>query len=192
MDTWCKIRDEGQMCLKGRKAILDSIPSKGTYLEYGSGGSTLWFIEEIVKRDDGTKIISVEHDGAWYKKINSVIPNGYRKNFTYIHRPVKYNLTLTDNENNKVTLNPYATPFEENPAGLHEYIHPETVFLSKIDTILIDGIARGPILAYIVNQVPRNCNVFLHDIENRDWYDWAISLYSEKIYVYHNMLRLVI
>ena len=69
-------------------------------------------------------------------------------------------------------------PREEQTYGLHDYIcHYE----EGVDTILVDGMARGACLAMAYIKYP-DATVFLHDA-NRDWYDWATSLYPihEKI-----------
>lgn len=121
-------------------------------LEWGSGGTTLYFLQHLKDK----KLTSIEHHPEWYAKVKKVC-NYENHDYRLI-------------QGNHIGNN--ATPFEENPSGLHDYI---SFTGENIDTVLVDGVARSSCLLMTFIKYP-NATVFLHD-SHRDWYDYAINLY---------------
>lgn len=140
-----------------RYAILASVPPNGRMLEWGTGGSTLWFLDHL---DPAQQLIGVEHDAGWYMQVTARA--GDRANYS----PRLHEAHFGAGEN--------ATPWEECPAGLADYIHPTP--LSDIDVFLIDGVARGACLANVMLNGKSGARVFLHDANRAGWYDWAQRL----------------
>ena len=125
----------------------DYIISHGKHLFEYGSGGST---VEFCKR---LKVTSVEHDAKWYGKMPKIDGHEY---------------ILRERQMNVVNVK----TAEENPLGLNDYIteslrHPQ-------DMVLVDGVARGACLAYLKSTF--DGPVFLHDAQ-RDWYDWAISLY---------------
>ena len=187
-----KVMENNQMALVGREAIRDAYKDKDTYHEWGSGGSTLWHIQEQIEGDYDTQIIAVEHDMNWYNKIDKTVRDKYtdidEKTFWYLHK----NGPGIQMQNGEL-LNFVGTPIEEFPVYLTDYIEPPELDLSKIDVFLVDGLARACTMALLTIKAKVGATVFLHDIEGREeWYRFGTNLLetrSEVSYVYHNMVR---
>jgi len=147
------------MAKNQRDYILSHV--KSSMLEWGSGGSTLYFLENLQNK----KLTSIEHNEEWYKKIKNVIPKNTNHDYILI-------------KGEHVGQN--ATPYEENPSGLSSYINFNSN--EKFDTILVDGVARSSCLMMAYIKYP-NATIFLHDA-NRNWYDHAISLFGQVEIIY--------
>ena len=146
------------MAQNQRDYILSHVQSH--MMEWGSGGSTIYFAKKL----KGRKLTSIEHDPKWYEQIK-------------VQSPDNHNYLLIEHTQPDFLKLPKPAR-EEQTYGLHDYIcHYE----EGVDTILVDGMARGACLAMAYIKYP-DATVFLHDA-NRDWYDWATSLYPihEKI-----------
>jgi len=52
------------------EAILDALPPNGRMLEWGSGGSTLWFRARL---KEGQELVTVEHNKEWASKIDGTM-----------------------------------------------------------------------------------------------------------------------
>lgn len=149
--------------------LVDSVPEGGTLLEWGSGGTSILLIQALKKK--GARLISIEHDGRWYQNLKRrVVDLEAAENWTGIHVPVTYS-----GEN--------ATESEESPAGAADYIAEG--FKHAPDVVLVDGIARGAILArYHADWKEKGTVVWAHDA-HRDWYEWAVAMYSSAGLVRH-------
>jgi hypothetical protein len=149
------------LALNLRQLILGALPSGGTMLEWGCGGSTGWFIAHLT---DGQKLISVEHDDAWLgqcEATNHCRPG--RERWQPLLRP------------SRLPVGKNATHWEECPAGLEQYILPATADqLAGVDIFLVDGVARGACLATVALHGRSGAAVFCHDL-HRNWYDWILS-----------------
>lgn len=124
-------------------------------LEWGCGGTTLYFLQNL----KGKKLTSIEHHPEWYAKVKEVCDYD------------NHDFHLIEGQH----IGNNATPFEENPSGLHDYISFDA---ENVDTVLVDGVARSVCLTMAYIKYP-NATVFLHDA-NRDWYNYAINLYPNK------------
>lgn len=164
--------------------------------EWGSGGSTTMF----VKYFSTGKLISIEHNEEWYKKVRDeiVIGESYSRdcvdNFVYLHKPPMY-------EEHKVDIRfyGYGVPFEENPCFASAYIDPSgdgmAAGLWGSDVYFVDGICRGAVLATIHAKAKnRDAAVFIHDYFGHErrvpWYRWASNLYSDVKQVGSTLARL--
>jgi glycosyltransferase involved in cell wall biosynthesis len=136
--------------------ILESIPSGGRYLEWGSGGSTIWLAHNV---PENVEIISIEHDRAWAQKVKSTLKD-------------KVNLIIAEGRAGR-----NATIEEEDPTCLTEYIHAADD-LGQFDCILIDGVARTACGIAAQRLLKENGTIFIHDAQ-RWWYDGAKALFDE-------------
>lgn len=107
-------------------------------LEWGSGGSTLYF-SSLVK-----KYYSIEHDQKWFNKlVQKNIPDN---TYMYIVPP--------DIE---------VPPPESTHEAYRGYIEKAGTFKTKFDAVLIDGRARLACAIYIKKHLHQNSFVFIHD-----------------------------
>jgi len=139
------------MGLEHRKAILESLPEKGKMLEWGSGGSTVWFSENMKSTQ---KLVSVEHNINWHIKVKSAIKNP---------NIILYHIPATD------IVGKNSSPGEELPVGLADYIW-QPYNLDHFNVILVDGVARNMCLAVAKLVLKTGGVVFLHDSQ-RSWYE---------------------
>jgi hypothetical protein len=148
------------MAINQIQHILHSLPANGKMLEWGVGGSTLILLKYLT---DQQHLTSIEHHPQWASRI---------KQYT-THLTHKHNLLCIQGQH----IGTNATPLEENPAGLTDYIHPD-FDLSNYDVFLVDGVARAACLAVVRCYAKPGAKVFLHDA-NRPWYDWGKKLYKD-------------
>lgn len=132
------------------------------FVEYGCGGSTLMFADSL---KPGDKLTSIEHNYDWSVKVQTAIdahPNAAQIELLY-HPPAVPASVYT-----------FANPQEETPAGLHAYLNP-LIDWRDVDFVLVDGIARGAVLALLAHRVQRDTRIVLHDYTGREiWYDWIV------------------
>lgn len=164
------------------KDLLKNTPDDFKMVEWGSGGSTLMFIEYF---SGNRKLISIEHNPDWFDKVNEAVKNEKNiDNFDYYFIPPLVKLDFYG----------YGIPNEENPCFNEEYICPEIFDDIKIydaDIFLVDGISRGAVLATIYAKAQRrnSCRIFLHDYRGREnWYNWVGNIYKGGIEIITNTL----
>jgi hypothetical protein len=151
-----------------------------TILEYGSGGSTSIFADKLGFTHN---LFSVEHHKEWFEKVGKRLeghPNEER--IARVLAGLSFHIGIYK----------FARPEEEMGAGAREYIWaPENaVEWCKVGLVLVDGISRGPCLAYLRTRLNPGTPVFLHDYVGREtWYDWACDLY-DRVQVHDLMLEM--
>lgn len=186
--------DTEQIALK--QMVLDA-PDDAVFVEYGCGGSTCIFA--LTMR--GTQQLhSIEHTREWFDRIGSVLGALPLRGEVFLHwkpagdgRPLGYkigdNTQIIEEHNFRV----YGTPSEELPHGLDSYIHAKgtNINWSKVHCVLVDGVARGAVLAVLRHKLPAGAIVILHDAALRvDWYRWAVNDLYEVVQLVDNMLWL--
>lgn len=122
--------------------IQKYINSEDIFLEYGSGSSTLYF-SGLVK-----KLISIEHDIDYYRKIQTTIETFNADNIELYHIPSK-----------KVN-----DPIEQRYESLENYIKFPRDF--KFTKVLIDGRARKHCAQFLSEFIDENVIVFIHDFNH--------------------------
>ena len=134
-------------------------------LEYGSGGSTLYFSRLV------QEYYSVEHDAEWYEKITKILINPF-----HTHKISKYSLVEVAKEDIK------PAPVQQTPVPwsqletsdyyylFEKYIKEPSKFGAKFDAVLIDGRARPECAKFIYNFLSPNAYVFIHDYWPRLYY----------------------
>ena len=142
-----------------RERILKSIKSNCRILEWGSGGSTLWFADRL---PTGATLTSIDHDTAWHE--NTLRRIGKRVDVRLLLCPPR------------APLGQNATIEEEDPTHLQEYLH--AVDGSRFDVILVDGVARVACMEQARELLSPGGVIFLHDA-HRPWYDSGKALFFE-------------
>lgn len=139
------------------ETILKYIKADGVMLEYGCGGSTLYFCDYV------KEYYSVEHNADWYNKMNRLAkPN---TKIFYVPR----NETTPDKER----FQPLSWDELESSSrykDFQEYIKFPSTLDKKFDFVLIDGRARPECAKLIYNYLHEDSVVFIHDYWNRKHY----------------------
>ena len=126
-----------------------------TVLEWGSGGSTLFFAPMVKEWH------SIEHNKQWFDKISQILPN----NVNYYYVPA-----------NKAVSRRYSTH-----ADYKDYIEIIDTIKGKFDVVLIDGRARVACARYVKNRLTKNGIIIIHDFfkSNRQSYHVLLNEFQE-------------
>ena len=138
--------------------IKSYLNNKQIMLEYGVGGSTLYFSKYV------DKYISIEHDRSWIDKIK-----------TYDLNP-NIELHLCPPDNNIIL--PIWKGRENDFKNYINYI--DVLPYSYYDIVLLDGRARQFCAKKILNFIDNRSIVFVHDFFERNRYN--------RIYNYYNLI----
>ena len=131
-------------------------------LEYGSGGSTLYFSQYV------KEYYSIEHDKLWYNKIKAQISNTENiKTFfceakvydSRAHHHDRIHATCWD----ELEKTSRYTEFEH-------YIQSPSLINKKFGAVLIDGRARPECAKFIYDFLEEEAYVFIHDYWARKHY----------------------
>lgn len=127
-----------------------------TMLEYGAGGSTLYFSKYV------NKYVSIEHDLNWVNKIKI--------------QDLKENIELY----HCGTDNPITLPiWQGNPVDFHSYISfIDTLPHKQYDKVLIDGRVRLECGIKVLDYLHKDSIVFVHDFFERERYHKLHEYYS--------------
>ncbi len=146
--------------------VIDNAPDDAVFVEFGGGGSSLMFASRL---KDTQRLITIDHNPEWYEKIATAIAP-YQNAEVHLITP-------------KVPANfhPFGHPYEEVPMACTSYIHALGVDIpwDKVSCVLVDGIARGAVMAAVRTKLKPLATVLIHDyIGREEWYDWAVELYD--------------
>lgn len=144
------------------EAIKNMHP-KGLMVEWGSGGSTLRWLETLSLTQS---LISIEHHSEWYKAVTGSVKEYFADKplpmFTYLLREVVD--TGYFHEVGNVS--------EENPWGLKDYVYPGEI-IRPADIYFVDGLARGACISLILlKRYKPDSRIFIHD------YSWRLPAYN--------------
>jgi hypothetical protein len=169
---------------------ISNLGSDGLMVEWGSGGSTVKWLESM---KDNQRLISIEHNKEWYDKVNGYVQSrdDIKNRFTYHHQVEKYPATEPLRITNHEYPHQVGSILEEHPIGLDKYFFPDADILNA-DIFFIDGLSRG-VIALMVNFLAQKDNavVYIHDYVGREhWYDWATQFFTKKEVVGKTLVRL--
>jgi hypothetical protein len=135
-------------------------------LEWGSGGSTVYFTKYMRGKSIEYSWDSVEYNRSWYEKIRDLTKNDK-----------SINIALFDVGNNGLKqINTNMDKYVEYPESLGK----------KFDVVLVDGRKRRRCLIEAKKLIRPNGVVFLHDAQ-RKYYHSSFELYSNHRFVSVNL-----
>lgn len=161
--------------------VLESIrsaPDSATMVEWGSGSSTVTWLQEMRSEQ---KLISIEHNPHWYDRVQNALT----------HAPeLTHRLTYHLCEGTDYWKHGYGDTPEENPIGLDRYFKPDDN-VADADIFFVDGVARGVCLMMALQGRKSDPVILLHDWAPRQpWYSWAVQLFPKVEQVGSTLLRL--
>jgi len=141
---------------------LGQLGKKINILEWGSGGSTVYFSKFLDDNEIDYEWFSIEYNKNWYEEILNKLKDNS-----------KIKIVLFDVGNNNI---------RQRNVDMTKYVkHPST--LNKIfDFILVDGRKRRLCILEAQKIVSSDGVVFLHDAQ-RTYYHCAIKNYSDSFFV---------
>lgn len=139
------------------------------YLEYGSGGSTLFAIENGVNN-----IISIETDRQWYNKLtaNTVIKQNITNGNLQL---ILHSLNCAWWEYVSWNKNPKKHPVD---SGVWKKYSDLPITMQSPDLILIDGRFRVAVLLKLFNRIDDNTMILFHDYTIRPQYHVVEKFYD--------------
>ena len=168
---------------------LTKLKDGARIVEWGSGGSTRMILDYLKPKQTFT---SIEHDVEWAEKvIKAVDGHSNREQMKYIvtkletlHGVLDGKEVLNDvyEQHKKIMM---GTFLEENPSYISNYIDPSDLHedfkdILKSDFFLVDGLARGAVLATLKIKGKKKAKVLVHDYVGREHqYALAMKLYEE-------------
>jgi hypothetical protein len=129
-------------------------------LEWGSGGSTVYFTRFLKSREIKYKWLSVEHHKGWYKQISKLLQKDFNVKFLVFPQSKR---------------NPQSFNFDSYVSSPR--IHGHEMGFSKFDFILIDGRARARCLVEAKFLLSPGGIILLHDAE-REKYHYPFKLFE--------------
>ena len=158
---------------------INKMASDGLMVEWGSGGSTVKWLETLTSDQ---RLITIEHNPNWHMKVSEYINSRHdiNKRLKYIFKPEMYNYT-----------HGYGNVLEENPHGMDDYFIPRKDILDA-DIFFVDGVARATtaLLVKFLSTKPDPI-IYIHDYYGREqWYSWATQFFSKKEKVGQTLVRL--
>lgn len=133
--------------------ILKHLYYTDTMLEWGSGGSTLYF-PNFVKN-----YYSIEHDPEWFEGVKGKVGKDVSMNLV----PWDFPRTLPTQKHQ------FKTYIE----------HVSKLGVEKFDKVLVDGRARGWCAEYVLKHLHKNSLIFIHDFWQRPQYHIVFDWYEE-------------
>lgn len=151
---------------------IRELPSAGKMVEWGSGGSTLKWLETLTPSQE---LITIEHNLNWFNRVSRAVNNEYGEcpqNFTFLHAEEMYSFE-----------HGYGHILEEHPTGTDKYLNPQVPDLNIWDAefFFIDGIARAAcLMTVLLKHTKKNPVIMIHDYVGREhWYHWAVQHCAE-------------
>jgi protein O-GlcNAc transferase len=136
--------------------ILKHLYYTDTMLEWGSGGSTLYFPHFVQNYH------SIEHDREWHNAITKQLESyQYKVDYHYVDRDLPHTRPAT---------------YEQYKSYI-EHIHK--IGVKTFDKVLVDGRARGWCAEIALQYLHKDSIVFIHDFWNRTPYHVVFKWYDE-------------
>lgn len=176
------------------KNLIDTAPDDAIFVEYGCGGSTLFFGTELRANQ---QLYSVEHNKEWFDKVKHELEHyGLTKVHLFLRLPYGGKTLIRPTAEGSIAipeekLRPYSSEYEELPLGLENYIHAVNTGIQwpRVHAVFVDGIARGAVLVTVRLKITSAAKVLLHDAKDRQlWYRWAVEGVYDPIEMVDTML----
>jgi len=151
-----------QMSREEVLVIEKALSSKGPFidvLEWGSGGSTVYFTQFLASKNISYTWTSIEYNKVWYGRV-----------LEEVRVDKNVNLILFDVGN---------TELKQRSLPMNEYVSYPSTLEKKYDVIFVDGRKRRRCLLEAYKLLKSGGLVFLHDAR-RTYYHCAFSFYPDR------------
>ena len=151
--------------------------------EYGSGGSTLFWISRV------QEVVSVEHDTSWYSNMKKQLDEQAIQNFKYIlAEPVNdpgFEKKRFENPDDYISSGPdyNGKNFEQYAKSIDSY--PDDYF----DIVVVDGRARPSCIKHGIPKLKKNGWLIIDNSERKYYFapfsfgknSWKISKFAGPV-----------
>lgn len=155
-----------------RKLIEHALKPEHTMVEWGSGGSTLYFSTKV------KKIVSFEHNELWYTKINNFMEDRHNNidNVEYHHVSSDFEFKKPKGCKQDTVMQYRGTPIKYFKAYVNAIERYEK---SMFDIALIDGRCRVYCAVKLLPYLKNDGFLYIHDFFSRKQYHAAYQFYDE-------------
>lgn len=162
------LKDKVQWITFKAKVWMESYLKPDMFVfEYGSGGSTLFLSSRI------NKLISIEHDKSWYRKVSNMLLKEKISNCEYILCEPEENMFSDELKNYTSKLKNYSgMNFEKYVKSIDKY--PSGSF----DLVIVDGRARVACVLHAISKI-RPGGYLMLDNSERERYSEAIYFLAD-------------
>ena len=171
---WYKIHMEDEEISK----IEEWISGKESFLEWGSGGSTLYYSQFV------DNYVSIEHDESWFNRTKEIIEQRGLNNIEYHFVPtneIKFDDKL---DTAAIDLLSKSHNYKVDWHCFVDYINKPLEFDKKFDIVFVDGRARTMCAYNALNIIKDDGYLLFHDFKK---YQQDIRV-PERI-DYHTILK---
>ncbi len=147
--------------------ILLSFKHSVDVLEWGSGGSTVYFTEFLQKHGADYTWLSLEYNKEWYEKVFHAVKDDSRTS-----------LVLFDVGNTKL---------KQNDLPMNEYVNYPRALGKKYDFILVDGRKRRRCLLEARQLLKPGGRVILHDARRTYYHSAFVSFPDRQILLFSGL-----
>ena len=131
-------------------------------LEWGSGGSTVYFTRFMKERGIAYRWVSIEYNALWYSKVSEETKDD-----------PSVSIVLFDVGNNSL---------RQRHIEMNEYVSYPSSLNEEFDLIFVDGRKRRRCVLEAKRMLSQDGTVFLHDAQ-RKHYQCAFAAYSDHRFV---------
>ncbi len=131
-------------------------------LEWGSGGSTVYFSKFLKDNNIQYTWLSIEYNKKWYDKISEMV-----------EKDLNTKVVLFDSGNNNL---------RQRNIDMNEYVDYPKTLNKQFDFILVDGRKRRRCLIEAQKLLSPKGVVFLHDAQ-RKYYHCVLKNYSDSVFI---------
>lgn len=159
------IPDKPWMSQQEIDLILSFLKEDDTMLEYGCGGSTLFFPKYVKEYH------SIESDESWANAVKKNMPKNVTMHSIPVSRPEDLDQKRITRWDELYTTNTYK--------AYKDYIETGSKIGKIFSKILIDGRARPQCARYMYDFIDEDCIVFMHDWHpSRTYYKSVLKKYT--------------
>lgn len=142
---------------KARRWLLEHVDRDTTVFEYGSGGSTLFFARF------GASVVSVEHDPAWFERVNRALGETALCNYKHLLREAEMPATGRSQGHSSQRPEFAGRCLDRYVCSIDEY--PDRSF----DLVVVDGRARLACIARALPKVRDGGHLLLDNSERAEY-----------------------
>lgn len=145
--------------------LHDSVPPNPRVVEFGVGGSTLWWL------DRGARLTSIEHDAAWAHSVGDRITSGLLAQWTLMLEPPNVDLSFGHANDHAYS----STDEQYRGYSFERYVRSIEQFADEsLDVVVVDGRARPACIRAAAPKV-RLGGFLVVDQSEREHYHGAIG-----------------
>jgi hypothetical protein len=153
--------------------IASRIRPQHQVFEFGGGGSTLYFLDRVAG------VVTAEHDGPWFEKLQADIGGGVAQKWTPLSKPPGAG-DLVPRPDPSVPEHYHSSDAQYTGMNFRDYASSIDAFPSEhFDWILVDGRARPSCILHAIPRLKKDGFLVLDNYERASYHPAARRLTKE-------------